>query len=204
MQGLPELHDAIDNCKVCAEFVRPLNKPEAGLDRGNGSEIFIVGQAPGNTEQTSRRAFSGISGVRLDRWLLDIGRPEGNPREGVYLTSILKCSPPPNSNSVFKMMWRNCGHFLNAQLELVRPRLVITLGRESFQYLHFVQGDYDSLIGKLFLVEEASLLPPQPFRAVVHWPHPSGLNRWHNLPGNERRMAESIAEVRQFMEVADL
>ena len=202
MPGLPELHAAIDSCTVCAEFVRPLNKPKAGLDRGSGSEIFIVGQAPGNTEQTSGRAFSGNSGTRLDRWLVAVGRPERNPREGVYLTSILKCSPPPNSDRIFKMMWRRCEHFLSEQLELVRPRLVITLGRESFEYLHFVEGDYDSLIGKLFLVEEASLLPPQPFKALVHWPHPSGLSRWHNLAGNTQRMAASIAEVRQFMEEA--
>lgn len=100
-------------------------------------------------------------------------------------------------------MLRRCGHFLNEQLELIRPHLVITLGRESFEYLHFVEGDYDSQIGKLFLFEGASLLPPQPFRAVVHWPHPSGLNRWPNLPGNAQRMAESIAEVKQFMEVAN-
>lgn len=94
MQGLPELHEAIDNCTICGEFVLPLNKPKAGLDRGNGNEILIVGQAPGKTEQTSGRAFSGISGTRLDRWLVDIGRPEQNPRQGVYLTSLLKCSPP--------------------------------------------------------------------------------------------------------------
>lgn len=203
MPGLPELHEAIDRCTVCAEFVQPLRKPEARLDRGSGSDIFIVGQAPGNTEQTSGRAFSGNSGARLDRWLVAIGRPEQNPREGVYLTSILKCSPPPNSSRIFRLMSRRCVHFLGEQLELIRPRLVVTLGRESFEYLRLVEGDYDSLIGRLFLVEGATLLPPQPFCAVVHWPHPSGLNRWNNAPGNAERMTRSIAEVREFLGVAD-
>ena len=44
---MPELHRAIDNCVVCDQLVNPLNKPQAGLDRGNGNEIFIVGRSPG-------------------------------------------------------------------------------------------------------------------------------------------------------------
>ena len=139
MQSLKELHQSIDNCTVCSGLVQLLSKPQAGLDRGDGNEILIVGQAPGNTEQTSGRAFSGISGTRIDGWLVGIGRPAENPRKGVYLTSLLKCSAPKSSKT-FGLMWENCSHFLNEQLELIRPRLVITLGRESFQYLAFREG----------------------------------------------------------------
>jgi uracil-DNA glycosylase family 4 len=201
MQPLQVLHEAIDNCFVCGKFVNPLNKPQAGLNRGEGNEIFIVGQAPGNTELTSGRAFSGNSGTRLNQWLIGIGRPEQTPRQGVYLTSLLKC-PRPNSTTLFKKMWRNCEHFLDEQLELIRPHLVITLGSESFDYLHFVEGEYDSLVGQLFVIEDEPFLAPQPFKAIVHWPHPSGLNRWHNHPGNTERMAQSMAGVKKFLEVA--
>lgn len=202
MTGLVQLHAAIDDCTVCAEFIEPLNKPRPGLDRGDGNTIFIVGQAPGNTEQTSGRAFSGNSGIRLDRWLVGVGQPHDDPRYDVYLTSLLKCSPPPSPNSAFVMMARRCRHFLDEQLELIRPRLVITLGRESFNYLHMSSGDFDDSICRLYLVNDANLLSPQPFKAIVHWPHPSGLNRWHNVPGNSKRMEESIAEVKGFLEEA--
>ncbi|MBV8114573.1 MAG: hypothetical protein JO300_07515 [Silvibacterium sp.] len=168
--ALGELHQSIDGCTVCSAFAHPLNKPQAGLDRGEGNEIFIIGQAPGNTEQTSGRAFSGVSGTRLDGWLVSIGRPAPNPRNGVYLTSLLKCSPPPNSPQTFKLMWQRCRHFLNEQLELIRPRLVITLGRESFERLRFIDGEYDELIGQLFTTDREGLITPQPFSAIVHWP----------------------------------
>lgn len=196
---LEDLHQAIDSCFVCGEFVKPLNKPRAGLDRGTGSEIFIIGLAPGNTEQTSGRAFSGNSGTRLDQWLVSAGRPAQDPRRGVYLTSLLKCACPPDA-AKFRLMWRNCRHFLDEQLELLRPMLVITLGRESFEFFHLARGDYNSLIGKLFVVDEEGLFAPQPFKAIVHWPHPSGLSRWHNLPKNRERIDESIAAVRAFLE----
>jgi uracil-DNA glycosylase family 4 len=201
LKALAELHQSIDRCTVCSEFIHPLNKPRAGLDRGEGSEIFIVGQSPGNTEQTSGRAFSGNSGARLDAWLVASGRPAPNPREGVYLTSLLKCSPPRNSNKSFNLMWHRCRHFLNDQLQLINPRIVITLGRESFEYLHFVDGDYESSIGRLFRIRAEDLLTLQPFEAILHWPHPSGLNRWHNIPGNAQRMAKSFDEIKQFLEV---
>lgn len=197
---LAELHIQIDKCIVCSAFVDPFRKPTAGLDRGEGRDIFIVGRAPGRTEVTSRRAFSGLSGTRLDQWLVQGGRPMSNPRKGVYLTSILKC--PPNNQTDFKKMAHKCHHFLESQLEIIKPKLVITLGRESFEYLHIVSGGYDDLICRIFFPSEYKLLPPQPFAAMIHWPHPSGLNRWHNTPGNGDRMKESFIQVKKFLEGA--
>jgi DNA polymerase len=194
---LAELHNQIDKCVVCSGFVQPLRKPVSGLDRGNGRDIFIIGQAPGKTEVTSQRAFSGLSGMRLDEWLVQCGRPKTNPRTGVYLTSVLKC--PLNTQSDFRGMARRCHHFLESQLELVKPRLVVTLGKESFEYLRVVDGKYDDLIGQLFFPSDDLLLPFHPFKAMVHWPHPSGLNRWHNTPGNSDRLKKSFVDVKNFL-----
>jgi uracil-DNA glycosylase family 4 len=194
---LAGLHSQIDKCVVCSAFVRPLRKPASGLDRGDGRDIFIIGQAPGRTEVTSQRAFSGLSGTRLDEWLVECGRPKTDPRSGVYLTSVLKC--PLNKPSDFRGMARRCHHFLESQLEIIKPRLVVTLGRESFEYLRLADGNYDDLIGKLFFPSAGSLLSFHPFEAMVHWPHPSGLNRWHNTPGNGDRLKKSFIEVKNFL-----
>lgn len=195
--SLADLHVQIDKCTVCSAFVDPFKKPHAGLDRGEGREIFIVGQAPGRTEVSSRRAFSGLSGTRLDQWLVQSGRPRNDPRNGVYLTSVLKC--PLNKQSDFKKMAHQCRHFLESQLEIIKPKLIITLGRESFEYLRIADGGYDDLIGRIFFPSEYKLLAPQPFAAMIHWPHPSGLNRWHNTPGNGDRMKESFIQIRKFL-----
>jgi uracil-DNA glycosylase family 4 len=193
------LHEAIDNCRICERFVPNFKKPAPGMDRGSGNDIFIVGQAPGKTEITSSRAFSGASGTRLDKWLVASGRPSNDPRQGVYLTSILKC--PHNSPRDFQRMERNCRHFLDEQIELIKPRLVITLGKESFEYLRLTDGDYDSMIGSIHYIAQSQLTREQPFSAVIHWPHPSGLNRWHNQKGNPERMQRSFQEIKQLLEV---
>jgi len=200
--ALAELHNRIDDCTVCSSFVRPFNKPAPGLDRGEGNEIFIVGQAPGRTEVKSKRAFSGGSGSRLDEWLTQCGRPAEDPRRGVYLTSILKC--PMNNKGEFRGMARRCHHFLKSQLEIIRPKLVITLGQESFEYLRIVDGEYNELLCRLFLPADHSLLPHQPFGALMHWPHPSGLNRWHNVPENKIELDDSFAVVKEFLQGASL
>jgi DNA polymerase len=165
---LEELNYLIDKCTVCSTFVVPLRKPPPGMKRGVGRDIFIVGQAPGKTEVEKARAFSGGSGTRLDNWLVECGRPRANPRSGVYLTSVLKC--PLNTKSDFKEMARRCRHFLDSQLEIIKPKLVITLGAESFEYLKIERGSYDSLIGKIQFPNQNLLVPAQPFSAIVHWP----------------------------------
>lgn len=195
---LAELHSRIDECTVCASFVSPFKKPAPGLDRGEGRDIFIIGQAPGKTEVTSGQAFSGLSGTRLNDWLIQCGRPISNPRHGVYLTSILKC--PMNDHSEFRAMEKHCHHFLQSQLDIVRPKLVITLGRDSFEYMQIAEGKYDELIGQLFRPKDYSAFPHQPYTALMHWPHPSGLNRWHNIPGNVEKLRESFERVKSFLQ----
>jgi uracil-DNA glycosylase family 4 len=195
--ALAELHAQIDDCLVCSSFVNPLDKPASGLDRGVGNKIMIVGQAPGKTEVTSRKAFSGGSGTRLDSWLTQSGQPAENPREGVYLTSILKCRLTEPKK--FACMAQMCRHFLENQIELIKPRVVITLGSQSFDYLHFAEGSYDELIGRLLLPADFPMLPAQPFGAMLHWPHPSGLNRWPNIVGNAQRLQTSFKDLKDFL-----
>jgi len=197
-EPLQQLHSLIDKCRVCESFAKPLIKPATGMDRGEGREIFIVGQAPGRTEVSTARAFSGPSGRRLDTWLISSGRPREDPRRGVYLTSILKCALA--EPRYFKRMAQQCRHFLESQLEIIRPKLVITLGRESFEYLRIDEGTYDSLIGNIQYPADHPLMPEQPFSAILHWPHPSGLNRWHNGAGNADRLQESFISIRKYLE----
>ena len=202
LPALEELHRSIDRCTVCSSFTQPLVKPPPGMKRGAGREIFIIGIAPGNTELKSARAFSGNSGKRLDQWLVASGRPCGDPRSGVYLTSLLKCAPPHNAPRDFRKMAANCRHFLDEQLNLVKPRLVITLGKESFEYLRLAPGEYDGQIGILQVVPATGLIVPQPYSALIHWPHPSGLSRWHNDAANLSRLNKSFSDIKQFLEEA--
>ena len=195
---IEEIHNQIDECVLCSNFVERFCKPASGLNRGTGDEIFVVGQSPGATEVTSQRALSGGSGKRLDNWLVKCGRPASDPRADVYLTSILKC--PFTKTSDFGRMAANCRHFIEDQLAIIKPRLVITLGAESFKYLRITNLEYDAAIGELFFPAQQTFFAEQPFAAMVHWPHPSGLNRWHNVTGNLGRLEESFKRVKAFLE----
>ncbi len=91
-------------------------------------------------------------------------------------------------------MWQQCRHFLNEQLEAIAPLLVVTLGRESFELLHFVDGEYDSLLCQLFEVGKGTLLTPQPFKGILHSASPKRpKTAGMSSPGKLlQRMANSI------------
>ena len=85
---LEALHQEIDSCEVCAPIVgEGFFKPRQ-LVRGGLSKVVIVGQGPGKAEVRHSRAFAGMSGRRLDSWLMRCGASVDSPRERVYLTSV--------------------------------------------------------------------------------------------------------------------
>lgn len=193
---LNELHARIDACWVCKEHVCLLKKPQ-GLRRGVVSSIMIVGQAPGNREFTSRSAFAGQSGTRLDKWLVKCGADPNNPRELVYCTSVVKCvSPNPTA---LRYMIHNCRHFLDDQISTIQPRLIITMGEVAYYSLALTRDKYADALCKIFKSEDYLLMTAsgQSYK-LLPWPHPSGLNRWLNDPHNSKLLEESFNHVRPY------
>jgi len=137
-QLLKTLHEKINSCHKCSLVVPNLLKPNK-MERGDPGTIVIVGQGPGNTELQKEIAFAGYSGKRLDEWLIRCGASKDNPREGIYMTSVIKCV---GGKTYFKQMAHNCRVFLNQQLSIIRPTLVITLGQEAYEELRFNETPY--------------------------------------------------------------
>jgi uracil-DNA glycosylase family 4 len=158
---------------------------------------MVVGKEPGRTEVKKLKAFSGSSGKRLDRWLVASGFSQEEPRSICYLTSVLKC---PSSTAHFNEMRAHCRGFLDEQVDLIAPKLIITLGAEAYEYFRVGTGSFHQDVCKLFLTSETDLLLPTPFQGLLHWPHPSGLSRWHNESGNQQRLSRSFQDLRAFME----
>jgi DNA polymerase len=194
---LEALHVEIDACRVCSSFLSPLEKP-TGLVRGGVASIVIVGQAPGNQELARRRAFAGMSGRRLEEWLVACGAPAANPRSPFYFTSVIKCICPESRH--LSQMARNCQPFLHRQLAIIRPALVISLGAVSFENLNFTSLDYSGALCQTLATTDHLLFPPfgEHFTLLV-WPHPSGLNRWLNDSSNAAALTASFDVVRRFL-----
>lgn len=196
-EGLTILHAEIDGCRVCAD-VAGFEKPEH-LDRGDPGEVMIIGQGPGNAEVAHERAFAGQSGRRLDSWLIQSGADPGDPRHGIYFTSVIKCCHSRGSD--FRYMAENCGGFLQRQIEILRPGLVISLGRQAYEQLRFTRADYDSGLCVPVHTSNHLLVSQLEFDFwLMPWPHPSGLNRWHNAAENRSRLESSFRFVRGFLE----
>jgi uracil-DNA glycosylase len=116
------------------------------------AEVMVVGEAPGRHEDEQGRPFVGRAGKLLDE-LLD---EAGLAREEVYITNVFKARPPRNRDPrpaevAHHMAW------LQAQLELIRPRLVVTLGRHALK--HFTDAKIAEVHGRPLTAGEQTLFP---------------------------------------------
>ncbi len=96
-----------------------------GMGNAN-ADLMFVGEAPGATEDQQGKPFVGRAGQLLNRMLGHIGLA----RDEVFIANVVKCRPPGNRDPLPDEI-AACGSYLDRQLALVRPRLVITLGRFS-------------------------------------------------------------------------
>jgi uracil-DNA glycosylase family 4 len=194
---LTVIHEEINACRRCEPLVDGFRKP-LDLDRGESGRLLIVGQGPGKAEVRRGRAFAGQSGTTLDSWLRAAGLDSDNPRRGVYLTSVIKCCH--SSSKDFDLMARNCGDFLQRQIMAVKPALVISLGRSAYLSLRFTAEDFSDALCRPLHTSSTLLVSQFGFHFwLLPWPHPSGLNRWHNAAENRQRLQGSFAFVKQVL-----
>ncbi|MDX1609025.1 MAG: uracil-DNA glycosylase [Halofilum sp. (in: g-proteobacteria)] len=95
-----------------------------------GADLLVIGEAPGQEEDRLGEPFVGRAGQLLDRMLAAIGLD----RETVYITNVLKCRPPNNRDPKPEEV-RACSPYLRRQIELLRPRAILAVGRISAQQL---------------------------------------------------------------------
>ncbi|MFZ2763701.1 MAG: uracil-DNA glycosylase, partial [Minisyncoccia bacterium] len=121
---------------------------------GEGShtaEIMFIGEAPGENEAKTGRPFCGRAGKVLDDLLVSVGIE----RKDVYVTNIVKDRPPANRDPLPDEI-EIYGPFLDRQIEIIKPKVVATLGRFSMQYvmnrygLGFELDSISKLHGKVF------------------------------------------------------
>jgi uracil-DNA glycosylase family 4 len=124
MSALTELYQQIGQCFKCE-----IAKARCKVVPGEGAEnagIMFVGEAPGWHEDQQGRPFVGPAGQFLDRLLASIGLE----RRQVYIANVIKCRPPDNRDPL-PMEIQNCRQWLDKQIEIISPRMIVTLGRYS-------------------------------------------------------------------------
>lgn len=92
------------------------------------ASVFVIGEAPGRDEDASGRPFAGAAGKILDKVLQAAGLPRGE----TYITNVVKCRPPANRAPKADEIG-SCRPYLLAQIEAVRPKIIITLGATALR-----------------------------------------------------------------------
>jgi len=126
MSQLSELNEQILNCYKC-EISKHRTKAVPG-EGAEDADIMFIGEAPGWHEDQQGRPFVGAAGQFLDQLLVSIALN----RKQVYITNIVKTRPPGNRDPLPTEI-QNCSDWLERQIEIIRPRMIVTLGRFSMQ-----------------------------------------------------------------------
>ena len=122
-----KLDEYLNSIKDCLEC--PLGKTRKNIVLGMGNpnaDIVFVGEAPGKQEDLQGLPFVGRSGKLLDKMLFSINLS----RDDVYILNVLKCRPPDNRDPS-KMEIEKCEPYLKRQLKIIKPKLIVALGRIS-------------------------------------------------------------------------
>lgn len=161
MSTLADLYETISACKACDELARTRTRTVPGTGAENAQIVFI-GEAPGFHEDQQGLPFVGQAGQFLDHLLSAIGLS----RSDVYICNVIKCRPPGNRDPLPTEI-QNCQQWLDRQLNLILPKMIVTLGRYSLA--KFFPGESISKIhGKARKIDSIIYYPMYHPAAALH------------------------------------
>jgi uracil-DNA glycosylase family 4 len=140
-EELLELHGRIRECTTC-----PLHLTRTQAVPGYGpvtARIMAVGEGPGETEDREGKPFVGAAGQLLTRLLESVGLD----RRDIYITNIIKCRPPGNRDPEVAEV-EACSHFLDEQIAMLQPDVILVLGRHALSRLLPGSGGISRLHGQ--------------------------------------------------------
>lgn len=165
---------------ICRRCILHRSRRNAVFGEGNyRADVMLVGEAPGYNEDLEGHPFVGAAGRFLNELLLLAGLE----RSSVFITNVVKCRPPANRQPTSDEI-AACGPYLDAQIELISPRFLVTLGNvstavifgkfgltaQSMGKIHAKTFDVKTSRGMLYLIamyHPATALYRQPMREII-------------------------------------
>jgi uracil-DNA glycosylase len=169
------LREAVAACTAC-ELCRTRTQTVFGVGNTR-AEWLVIGEAPGAEEDRQGEPFVGRAGQLLNAMLLAIGLP----RETVFIANVLKCRPPGNRDPKPEEVSR-CLPFLAAQIALLKPKIMLAVGRIAAQNLLATDAPLARLRGKVHRFGDADT-------PLVITYHPAYLLR---TPADKRKAWEDL------------
>lgn len=182
---------AVSACRACPAVIPPVVVGPPVV-----SPIYLLGQAPGPREGGLGRPFAWTAGRTLFRWFAELGVDEADFRARVYMAALLRCFPGkaprgggdrvPAPEEITR-----CGAWAAAELTLLRPRLLIAVGKMAITAVAGRPVDrLDAVVGPVHSGR---------FHGVaLDWvalPHPSGLSAWPKVEPGRTLLRASLASL---------
>jgi uracil-DNA glycosylase len=173
-------------CRACVEAGYPLESLPIAQPY-NGQRAYVFGQAPGIQEGQERLPWRGRAGRTLRRWL---DMDEAAFYATFYCASVTRCYPgrAPSGRGDRTPTPREqelCAFWREWEFELMRPRLIVTVGGLAARRLLGVKS-VTECVGVRYEIDDAVAIP---------LPHPSGASGWLNDPANRARVAEAARTI---------
>lgn len=167
------------------------------------SDVILVGQAPGPREPVLQRPFAHTAGKTLFRWFEEsCGMNEATVRSKIYFTAVCRCFPGKNSSGGDRVPApdevRNCSSWMDEEIEILRPRLIIPVGRLAIA--QFIDcGKLEEVIGRKFRVHRAGHVFD-----LIPLPHPSGASPWHKIAPGKQLLGRALKLIARHPAMRDL
>ena len=167
------------------------------------SKVILVGQAPGVKEPVLARPFAWTAGRTLFGWFTQwCGMTEAEVRARIYFAAVCRCFPGktpaggdrvPNPEEI-----RNCSSWMSAEMEILRPELVIPVGKLAIsQFIVFAK--LDEVVGRTFKIQR-----DQHAFELIPLPHPSGASPWHRIPPGKGLLEKAMRKICRHPAIRDL
>lgn len=194
MESLSDVRQRVERCTDCA-----LHHSRVKAVPGEGPEnasIMFIGEGPGFHENQQGKPFVGQAGKFLDELLANAGVK----REEVFITNVVKCRPPGNRDPQPEEL-EACGKYLDRQIELINPKIIVTLGRFSMAKF-FGSVKISQIHGKSKKVDDRIIVAMYHPAAALHQPALKStlLEDFTKLKVYLQNMTDSVVESKNYKE----
>jgi uracil-DNA glycosylase len=200
----PALQSAVSGCQACGlcasrkTTVFGIGQPPTDAAQAPQVDWLIVGEAPGENEDIQGEPFVGQAGKLLDNMLaaMQVGvNGAGLTRsQGAYIANVLKCRPPANRNPSPEEV-AMCEPYLARQIELLRPKMILAMGKYAISALTGSNDPVGKLRGRVHTLKHTSYQAP-----VIVTYHPAYLLR--NLPDKAKAWADLLLAMQTYRDQA--
>jgi len=192
MSALIQLRRHVTRLRACTDCPDMIGPAVAGSP--NLSPVMLIGQAPGAKEGPAGKPFAWTAGKTLFGWFETIGLAEDQFRERVYMAAVCRCFPGKASSGGDRVPSpeeiARCSRHIATEIKLLKPRLVIPVGKLAIAQLYPEVDKLTEVIGST----RRGTLAAHTFDAIA-LPHPSGASTWHRTSPGKELLEKALARI---------